>query len=304
MTLQQLKYMMAVVEAKSINEASKKLFISQPTLTTSIQDLEKEVGIQLFHRSNKGMRLTLEGEEFLRYADRVIEQVGLMEEKYLYKTEQKVRFQISSQHYNFIECAFLELAGELADERYELALNERRTTAIIDDVRSGQSEFGFLCTSNINESVIMRAIKAFDLEYRVLYETTPHVFISTSHPLAGKDLLTKEDLTPYPFIYFDQGENQSVYFAEENLDLFPHPRTIRVTDRRACMSMLQKLNGFTSSIGIYTRRECRQIPMIYKKYDQEGVVRLILLTRKNTPISEIGQRYLNLLREVIKDSAF
>ena len=227
MTLQQLKYVIAIAEKGSINEAAKVLYISQPSLTNAMHDLENDLGIQLFIRNNKGIRVTNKGEEFLRYARQVIEQVVLLEDKYLNKEPEKQYFHISAQHYNFAVRAFIDLVQEYGPDEYDLALSEKKTYDIIEDVKNGRSELGILYLADFNKKVIMRTLKEYNLTFTEMYTTKPYIFISARHPLADRDLIRMEDLEPYPYIYFEQGESNSFYFAEEVLSTYDYKRLKR-----------------------------------------------------------------------------
>lgn len=294
MTLQQLKYVIAISEKRSINEAAKVLFVSQPTLTNAIRELEKEIGITVFVRTNKGVHITSEGEVFLSYARQVIEQMKLLEDKYLSDEKMKEHFQVSAQHYNFVVTAFSDLVREVGLEEYELALSEKKTYDIIEDVRKGRSEIGVLFLSDFNKSVIMRILKESNLTFKELYVTKPYIFVSKTHPLAVKDKVSIEDLDPYPYIYFEQGEQQSFYFAEEVISTFPHKKSIRVTDRATCFNLIMSLNGYTPSVGIY-QEALGQDDLLPIPLDIDETIHLGYITIKGSIRSMIGARYIELL---------
>lgn len=299
MTLQQLKYVIAIAEKGSINEAAKVLYLSQPSLTNAVHELEKELGLQLFIRTNKGIRVTHDGEEFLRYARQVIEQVVLLEDKYLCKEPKKQHFHISAQHYNFVVRAFVDLVQAYGFDEYDLALSEKKTYDIIEDVKNGRSEYGILYLSEFNRNVIMRTLKESNLTFTELYTTRPYIFISAKHPLAGKEMITLADLDSYPYIYFEQGESTSFYFAEEVLSTFPHKKSIRVTDRATCFNLIIGLNGYTPSAGIYIIEELGGGDLIGKPLDIDETIHIGMIAIKGTQRSEIGERYLELLKKYL-----
>ena len=185
MTLQQLKYVLEVARCGSINEASKNLFISQPSLSNTIKDLEKELQITIFNRTNKGIVISKEGTEFLGYASQIIEQTSLLEEKYLNKKKRKVKFAISCQHYSFAIKAFVELIKEYGLDEYDFSIQETRTAEIIENVKNMTSEIGLLYLNDFNEKVLRHFFKDAKLEFHELFIAKPHVFLSKHHPLSN-----------------------------------------------------------------------------------------------------------------------
>lgn len=224
MTLQQLKYIIKIVECGSITEAARQLYITQPSLSTAIKELEEELGIEIFYRTNKGVSLTTDGSEFLSYARQIIEQTELLEQRYMGKKPSKKLCSISTQHYAFAVNAFVELLMDLDVDEYEFTLRETRTYEIIEDVKNLRSEIGIIYLSDFNEKVITKLLKENHLVFNLLFEAEPHVFISSKHPLAGKNSVTLDDLDDYPFLAFEQGEYNSFYFSRSSSAPFPGKR--------------------------------------------------------------------------------
>ena len=214
MTLKQLRYVVTVAETGNITEAAGKLFIAQPSLTASIQELEKEFGIRIFERGKKGISLTKEGEEFLGYARQVLDQTNLIEERYTGTSAGKNKFSVSSQHYSFAVEAFVELLKEYGGDKYEFHMRETPTYEIREDVARMRSEVGILYLNSFNETVILKTLRDNNLAFEPLFTAKPHVFIGKSSPLAKKKKLTTEDLKPYPRLSYEQGSHNSFYFSE------------------------------------------------------------------------------------------
>lgn len=250
MTLQQLKYVIEVANRGSMNEAAKRLFLSQPSLSNAIRELEEELGIQIFERTNKGIRLSKDGAEFLGYARQVIEQAELLENRYLNAKPSPQHFSVSTQHYAFAVNAFVKLVREHGHQEYELALRETKTHEIISDVRSQRSEIGILYLNEFNAKVINRMLRDASLTFNSLFTAKAHVFISARHPLAGRTVVTLEELDDYPYLYFEQGEYNSFHFAEEILSTISRRKSIRVNDRATLFNLLIGLNGYTISTGV------------------------------------------------------
>lgn len=294
MTLQQLKYVLEVAKCGSINEASKNLFISQPSLSNAIKDLEKELHIIIFNRTNKGIVISKEGQEFLGYANQIIEQTSLLEEKYLNKKNRKIKFSISCQHYSFAINAFVELIKEYGYDQYDFSIQETRTAEIIENVKNMISEIGILYLNDFNEKVLLHFFKDAKLEFYELFVAKPHVFLSKHHPLANHQSLDLEMLDEYPYLSFEQGQNNSFYFSEEILSTYPHKKSIKVFDRATLFNLAIGLNGYTISTGIISSElnpDIIAIPLNVDDYFKVGYVK-----RKDTKLSSMGEIYIEKLK--------
>ncbi|MCD8090853.1 MAG: LysR family transcriptional regulator [Clostridiales bacterium] len=295
MTLQQLKYVIMVANKGSISEAAKSLFISQPSLTNAVKDLEEELNIRIFNRNNKGISISADGEEFLGYARQVIEQTELLEQKYLRGTPGKLHFSVSSQHYSFVVDAYVDLIKEFNADEYDFTLKETRTFEIIDDVRLLRSEIGVLYICNFNEKIIKKFIRENDLIYHELFSTTPHVFISKTHPLASKETIDLEDLAEYPYFSYEQGSYNSFYFSEEALSTMERKKNIRVCDRATLFNLLIGLNGYTICTGVINK-DLNGADIIAKPLNADEKITLVYLTRKNVTLSHLGEIYIKYLK--------
>lgn len=295
MTLQQLKYIVTVAECGNITEAAEKLFIAQPSLTSAIHNIEEEVGITAFIRSNKGVELTRDGETLLSYARQILEQTDVMMEHFKGERNQKPRFSVSCQHYSFAVNAFVDVIREYDADAYSFILRETQTYEIIDDVVVGRSEIGILYLSEHNEAVLSKLINKNDLNFEEIYIAKPHVFISNNHPLANKEEITIQDLMPYPYLVFEQGKHNSFYFSEEFLSSLEFPKNIMVRDRATLFNLLIGLNGFTVCSGIIDT-ELNGENIISKPLKSDCSMRIGFLTRKNSVLSRYGVSYLNVLK--------
>ena len=256
MTLQQLKYAVAVADTLNITEASKRVFISQPSLTAAIHELEDEMGVTIFNRSNKGVTITNEGDEFLSYARQVLEQAALLEDHYKGGESGNTIFSVSCQHYSFAVNAFVDVIRKFGGPSYDFTLRETQTNEIIDDVTKMKSEIGVLYLSGKNEKVIRNMIRKNNLEFESLFTTPLHVFMSSRNPLAKKERITLADLKPFPYLTYEQGNFNSFYFAEEPLTAidFDCPRNIKVRDRATLFNLLIGLDGYTICSGVISHK--------------------------------------------------
>lgn len=295
MTLQQLKYVVTVAEKGTISEAAKELFISQPSLTNSIKELENEMQITIFHRTNKGIVVSNVGDEFLAYARQVLEQANLLEEKFLNVKQQSPRFSVSTQHYSFAVNAFVDVIREFGGNQYDFTLRETQTYEIIEDVNRLKSEIGILYTSSKNQEVIRKLIKQNSLEFEELFVAKPHVFISSKHPLAGKEVLTLNELDEYPYLSFEQGDYNSFYFSEEILSTIDRSKNIKVRDRATLFNLVIGLNGYTVSTGVISK-ELNGENIIAKPLQVDEFMRVGAIKQKNMPLSRYGKAYMDALK--------
>lgn len=298
MTLQQLKYVTTVAETETITEAAKRLFISQPSLTKAIHELEKEMTVQIFNRTNKGISLTKEGEDFLGYARQVLEQAAILEDKYKGSEGGKKQFCVSTQHYSFAVNAFVDLIKKYGQEEYDFSLRETQTYEIIEDVARMRSEIGILFLNNFNEAIINKILKSHDLEFHPLFVARPHVFISRKHPLAAKSIITNEELTPYPYLSFEQGEHNSFYFSEEIFSPTERKKNIRVRDRATLFNLLIGLNGYTVCNGVIDRK-LNGKDIIAVPLADESDMCIGYITHRKSLISRLGNTYLEALNKYV-----
>lgn len=300
MTLQQLKYVVTVADKGTISDAAKELFISQPTITNAIKDLEKEMQINIFNRTNKGIVVSNTGNEFLAYARQVLEQANLLEEKFLNVKKQSPRFSVSTQHYSFAVNAFVDVIREFGGNQYDFTLRETQTYEIIEDVSRLKSEIGILYTSSKNEEVIRKFIKQNNLEFEELFVAKPHVFISSKHPLARKDKISLEELDEYPYLSFEQGEYNSFYFSEEILSTLDRNKNIKVRDRATLFNLAVGLNGYTVSTGVISK-ELNGENIIAKPIMVEEYMRVGTIMQKDMPLSRYGKAYMNALKRHVSE---
>lgn len=250
MTLQQLRYVIMVASKGTISDAAKALYISQPSLTNAIKELEKEIHITIFNRTNKGVIVSREGDEFLSYARQVLNQMELLEEKYAGNHTVKRHFSISTQHYSFAVDAFVDLIRAYGGDQYDFHLRETQTYEIIEDVAKMRSEVGVLYLNDFNREVISKYLTANDLIFHELFTAKPHIFISSLHPLSQKERVKIEELENYPYLSFEQGDYNSFYFSEEILSTIERKKNIRVRDRATLFNLLIGLNGYTICSGV------------------------------------------------------
>lgn len=298
MTLQQLRYVTMVAETGTITEAANRLYISQPSLTNAIHELEKEMNIVIFNRTNKGISLSREGEDFLGYARQILKQAAILEDKYKGNGGGKKQYCVSTQHYSFAVNAFVDLIKEYGQDEYDFSLRETQTYEIIEDVARLRSEIGILFLNDFNEAVINKILKSYDLEFHQLYVAKPHVFISRKHPLAGKDRIINEELEEYPYLSFEQGEHNSFYFSEEVFAAVERKKNIRVRDRATLFNLLIGLNGYTVCSGVIDKK-LNGKDIIAVPLADENDMRIGYITHRKGMLSRLGNTYLEAIKKYL-----
>lgn len=291
MTLIQLKYAIAVAEGNSFNEVAKKLFISQPSLSAAIQSMEKEIGIEIFRRSQTGVVLTPDGEEFIGYARQVVEQYDLLDARYIVQTNVKKKFSVSMQHYSFAVKAFVEMVNHFGMDEYEFAVHETKTYDVIEDVKNFRSEIGILYLNDFNKKVLTKLFKENNLEFHHILNCGVYVYLWKGHPLAKEKEIMLEDLTEYPCLSFEQGYFNSFYFAEEVLSTYQYKRLIKANDRATMLNLMVGLNGYTLCSGIICE-ELNGSDYCAVKLKTDKKMTIGYLSRKGHIISKIGKKYL------------
>ena len=294
MTLQQLRYVDQVATVGSISEAARKLFVSQPTLTEAVRTLEEELRIAIFNRSAKGVTVTREGEEFLASARQILDDAGRIQEKYTGKAVRRPQFAVSCQHYAFAAEAFMEVVKACTAKSYDFTLRETVTSEIIDDVARNRSEIGILYLSRRNERALMKILKKEDLSFEELLTAKPHVFIGKNHPLAKKKSISPGELDDYPYLSYEQGVENALYFAEEVMPAIDRKKNIRVRDRATMTKLMLGLNGYTVSSGARSKMYANDIVAVPLKLDD--FIRIGLVRRSGISLSTAGEIFVSNIR--------
>ena len=294
MTLQQLKYADAVATCGSLSEAARRVFVTQPTLTEAIRTLEEELRIAIFTRSSRGVALTHEGEEFLASARQILDDAALIQQKYTGKAVRRPQFAVSCQHFAFAVEAFMEVVKENDADSYDFTFRETVTSEIIDDVARHRSEIGMLYLSRRNERAIMKILRKEELMFEELFAARPHVFLGRKHPLAKKKIIKPQELDAYPYLTYEQGIENALYFAEEVMPSLDRKKNIRVRDRATMTNLVLGLNGFTVSSGAHGKSYSSEIISIPLKMDDS--IRVGIVRRDGVSLSAAGASFVKALR--------
>jgi transcriptional regulator len=291
MTLNQLKYVIAISKENSINEAAKSLYISQPSLTASLHSLEQEIGFDIFLRSKSGISLTVKGAEFLGYARSVMEQYDILDAKYISKSNIKRTFHVSMQHYTFAVNAFVEVIKQYGMDKYEFEIHETKTHEVIENVKNQKSEIGVLYLNDYNKTVLEKIFKEAGLTFTPLFECGIYAYMSKKNPLAKKKEVTMEDLDAFPCLAFAQGDYNSFYFAEEVLSTYEYKQLVRANDRATLLNLMVGINGYTLCSGIICEDlNGTEYCAVKLKTDEKMTIGYI--ARTSSILSEMGQKYV------------
>lgn len=303
MTLQQLNYVISIAETGSLSKTARALYVSQPSLSTAVQELERELGFRLFHRSGKGMTLTNDGLEFVVYARQVLHPYQLLLDRYECGGKRKKKFGISTQHYSFAVKSFVEMVRHFDLEEYEFAIRETRTAEVIDDVDTMKSEIGVLYISDFNRQVLTRMFKARDLEFHRLIDCDAYVYLWKGHPLADHRTIRFEELADYPCLSFEQGSEGSLYYAEEILSTNHYAKTIKANDRASILNLMIGLNGYTLCSGIICEElngtDFTCIPFEADEDNPNSRMEIGYIVKRNLVMSEMGALYVQEMRKYL-----
>ncbi len=304
MTIQQLNYVITISEKGSLNKAAEVLYVTQPSLTSAVRELEKELGITLFNRGGKGVTLTNDGAEFIQYARQVVTQYDRLLEKYGKGGNLRKKFGISCQHYSFAVKSFVEMVKQFDTDEYEFAIRESKTRDVIEDVTTGKSEVGILYLSDFNRKAIGKFLKSSQLEFHPLIKCEPYVYLWKGHPLANKKSIRLEELRDYPCLSFEQGPSGAFYFAEEILSTYDYIRTIKATDRATMLNLMVGLNGYTLCSGIICEElnGSDYVAVAFEDEEEEvaaGRMEIGYIVKENMILSQMAEKYIAELQRYL-----
>lgn len=300
MTILQLKYVIALANAKSMREAASRLYVSQPALSATIRELEEELNIKIFDRNNKGIIITAEGLELLTYAKQAVSQYEVIEDRYIAKWKDKKRFSVSMQHYVFALHAFINTIKKYDETKYSYSVNETRTDDVLNDVKNMKSEIGIISFSESNENVIKKLFREYQLTFTPIMTRSTYAYLWKTHPLADRDELSLEDLEDYPCISFDQNSESEYYLTEEALSDYDFKKHIKSNDRATTAELMASLNGYSIGTGNMTESIALKDDFVCIKLKEEDPLTIGYIVRSNHEISDIGKTYIDELLKYLE----
>lgn len=297
MTILQLKYVIALANAKSMREAASHLYVSQPALSTTIRELEEELNIKLFDRNNKGVKITAEGMEFLTYAKQAVSQYEVIEDRYIDKWKDRKHFSVSMQHYVFALHAFINTIKKYDVNKYSYSVNETKTDDVLRDVNNMKSEIGIISYSKSNEKLINKLFREYQLTFTPIMTRDTYAYLWKTHPLADKKELSLDELTDYPCISFDQNSESEYYLSEEALSDYEFEKHIKSNDRATTAELMASLNGYSIGTGNMTESIALRDDFVCIKLKEEDPLTIGYIVRENHEMSDIGKTYIE---EILK----
>ena len=305
MTFQQLTYVVEISKCGSINKAAQKLFLSQSGISTAVRELEEELGIQFFVRSNRGVEFTQEGKEFLSYAVSLLEQKQRIESLYgeARNSSAPVRFSVSTQRYPFTEDAFLRMLRRTTDNRYVFSIRETGMDAVIDDVYDHRADIGVIFLTELTEKIIRRLLDARDLDFHEIAAVSPCIYVRKGHPLANRDEVTEEDLAGLPYVSFEHNQGVGTDYSEEYqlLSMKKPPRQISVNNRATMMNVLAATDAYTTGSGLLVEGITSQA-VVTMPLAGKTCIRIGWIRPRNSKLTPYVAQFVGLLDQSIAES--
>ena len=295
MNINQLKYVLQIASSSSMREASTKLYVSQPALSASIRELEEELGILIFERTNKGISLTAEGRDFLVYAKKAVGQYEILEDRYLSKDSDKERFSVSTQHYNFAIKAFTDVIRAADPAKYLFSIHETKTREVLNDVSSMKSEVGIISFSGSNEAVLKKLFRDYGLEFTPLMRRETYVYVWRDHPFAGRKEISIDEMQEYPCVSFDQSDDSNFYLTEEAMGDYSFRKMVKSDDRATTMEIIAELGGSSIGSGMLSGEDAILQGLTAIKLKEEDPLMIGYITRKGSISSRYGEMYISEL---------
>lgn len=297
MNINQLKYVLKTASSSSMREAATGLYVSQPALSASIRELEEELGILIFERTNKGISLTEEGREFISYAKQTVAQYEIMEDRYINAGRDKERFSVSTQHYNFAITSFTNVINKFKPGKYVFSIHETRTSEVLENVRDYKSEIGIVSYSGSNEKLIKKLIREYQLEFIPLMRRETYIYFWKNHKLAGRKTVSLEELKKYPCISFDQSDDSNFYLTEEAMADYDYEKMIHSDDRATTMELIAKLDGYSIGSGMLSEDDAVLKGLVSVKLKEEDPLIIGYIVRSRGKLSRYGEAYIKELEK-------
>ncbi|MBX8936886.1 LysR family transcriptional regulator [Enterococcus gilvus] len=297
MNLQQYRYVQTIAKVGSFSQAAKELFVTQPSLSSSIKELESELDVQLFHRSKSGTCLTEAGSDFLIYAKRILAQVEEMEQHFLLGT--KKSFTVSSQHYDFLYEPFLKVTEKFQSVCQNFYLNETTTKRILESIRDFESELGIIYLNPQSKRMLERYFSQESLNFEVLGNFSTHIYLGAHHPLAAKSTITKAELSAYPQVRFIQEDHGSAHLNEDPIGVSKERANYYTNDRGTLMNLLAASDAYASGLGII--RGLTKDQIVLRPLQDADVHSLVVITNRMRKQTEMGKFFLQELKKTLQE---
>jgi transcriptional regulator, LysR family len=292
MNIQQLRYVVAIANSGTFREAAEKMYVSQPSLSISVRDLEKELGFKIFRRTSSGTFLTRRGMEFYEKAQELVKGFDVFQNQYSNPEEEKKEFSISSQHYDFLPPLITQFSV-LYPENKDFRIFESTTVQILDEVAQGHSELGIIYLNKQNTKGIMQRVDKLGLEVVDLIPFQTHIYLRKGHPLAKKEFLVMEDLAHLPTVRFTQEKDEYLYYSENFVDTSSSSQLFNVTDRATLNGILERTDAYATGSGFLDSQSVNGITVIPLIDDLNN--KMVYVKREEVDLSPVAEKFVQVM---------
>lgn len=292
MNIQQLRYVVAIANSGTFREAAEKMYVSQPSLSISVRDLEKELGFKVFRRTSSGTFLTRRGMEFYEKAQELVKGFDVFQNQYANPEEEKKEFSISSQHYDFLPPLITQFSV-LYPENKDFRIFESTTVQILDEVAQGHSELGIIYLNKQNTKGIMQRVDKLGLEVVDLIPFQTHIYLRKGHPLAKKESLVMEDLAHLPTVRFTQEKDEYLYYSENFVDTSSSSQLFNVTDRATLNGILERTDAYATGSGFLDSQSVNGITVIPLIDDLNN--KMVYVKREEVDLSPVAEKFVQVM---------
>ena len=292
MNIQQLRYVVAIANSGTFREAAEKMYVSQPSLSISVRDLEKELGFKIFRRTSSGTFLTRRGMEFYEKAQELVKGFDVFQNQYANPEEEKKEFSISSQHYDFLPPLITQFSV-LYPENKDFRIFESTTVQILDEVAQGHSELGIIYLNKQNTKGIMQRVDKLGLEVVDLIPFQTHIYLRKGHPLAKKEFLVMEDLAHLPTVRFTQEKDEYLYYSENFVDTSSSSQLFNVTDRATLNGILERTDAYATGSGFLDSQSVNGITVIPLIDDLNN--KMVYVKRGEVDLSPVAEKFVQVM---------
>ncbi|VSN49116.1 LysR family transcriptional regulator [Streptococcus pneumoniae] len=294
MNIQQLRYVVAIANSGTFREAAEKMYVSQPSLSISVRDLEKELGFKIFRRTSSGTFLTRRGMEFYEKSQELVKGFDIFQNQYANPEEEKDEFSVASQHYDFLPPTITAFSERYPDYK-NFRIFESTTVQLLDEVAQGHSEIGIIYLNNQNKKGIMQRVEKLGLEVIELIPFHTHIYLREGHPLAQKEELVMEDLADLPTVRFTQEKDEYLYYSENFVDTSASSQMFNVTDRATLNGILERTDAYATGSGFLDSDSVNGITVIRLKDNLDN--RMVYVKREEVELSQAGTLFVEVMQE-------
>lgn len=298
MTLQQLRYVTHIAALSSISQAARKLNVTQSCISLALNEIEKELGLKIFERSPKGMTPTSKGAEIIHHAQQIMQHLSLLEKNPESQKQVTKSLSICSQHFTCVLAAFIQFAQYLGNASYDLTIKETGAALVIEQLASELCEIGFLFYTEFNKNFIINALHEHNLEYLLLAIFKPHVYMHKNHPLSSLNIISLEDLDPYPCINYAKKIYNSHFYTEDICVEIAGSKNIHLVDRSTCLTCLRDLDAYVIRADIPFKILSEDI--ISRKLNTKNRVYMIFIKKSGRELSNLATQFLKFVKEELK----